>query len=51
MPDRDVGCYDINNLTDSDDDQNNNNQLPMTDDVDDIDFKNYKGIYANDESG
>jgi hypothetical protein len=45
--------YDINNLPDQDDDDLNNAGagMPVGDDVDDIDFNNYKGIYANDESG
>lgn len=44
-------AFDINQLPDNDDDGDQNQQLPVGDDVDDIDFQNYKGIYANDDSG
>lgn len=47
-----VEAYDINNLPDQDEDnQNNQGGLPVDEDVDDINFQNYKGIYANDDSG
>ena len=49
MPDH-CDAIDINNLPDNDDDQEEN-QMPVEEDCDDIDFKNYKGIYANDDSG
>ncbi len=40
-------AYDINNLDDKDD-----GDIRVDDDgEDDIDFKNYKGIYINDEPG
>ncbi|CDW78410.1 UNKNOWN [Stylonychia lemnae] len=48
MPDN-CDAIDINNIPEGHD--NNANQIPVGDDVDDIDFKNYKGIYANDDSG
>ena len=48
MPDNGE-AYDLNNHPEAHD--KNNNQIPVGDDVDDIDFKNYKGIYANDDSG
>ncbi len=46
MPDN-CDAYDLNQLPDHDEQQ----PVPVGDDVDDIDFKNYKGIYANDEAG
>lgn len=49
MPDN-CEAIDINNLPDNEDDVEDQN-LPVGEDVDDIDFKNYKGIYANDDSG
>jgi hypothetical protein len=48
MPDN-CEPIDINNLADNHNDHHD--QMPVGDDVDDIDFKNYKGIYANDDSG
>ena len=38
-------AFDLNNLPDD------NCEMPIEEDVDDIDFQNYKGIYANDDSG
>lgn len=38
-------AIDLNNLPDADDTKG------AADDCDDIDFQNYKGIYANDDSG
>ena len=43
MPDN-CEPFDLNNLPD-------NNVKQRDDDLDDIDFGNYKGIYANDENG
>ena len=43
MPDN-CEPFDLNNLPD-------NNGKPIEEDVDDIDFGNYKGIYANEENG
>jgi hypothetical protein len=45
MPADQCEAFDLNNLPDND------GEIPVGDDVDDIDFQNYKGIYANDESG
>lgn len=41
MPDKHTKPFDINALPDKEKDE----------DLDDIDFCNYKGIYANDEAG
>lgn len=46
MP-NDCEAFDLNKLPDNDDHQ----QVPVDDDVDDINFQNYKGIYANDDNG
>lgn len=43
MPDN-CEPIDINNLPDG-------NQIAHNDDLDDLDFGNYKGIYANEENG
>ena len=45
MPDN-CEPFDLNNLPD-----NNNQGKGCQEDLDDIDFGNYKGIYANDEAG
>lgn len=54
MPDHNqVEAYDINQLPDSDPQDPRNRQaapgVAVAEDVDDIDYNNYKGIYANDE--
>lgn len=46
MPDN-CDAFDLNDLPDNEEAA----QVPVAEDVDDIDFQNYKGIYANDESG
>lgn len=56
MPDHNqVEAYDINQLADTEtQDANQQHAAPgvaVGEDVDDIDYNNYKGIYANDESG
>lgn len=52
MPAEHCDAYDLNNLPDNEnDDQAQAAGMPVGEDVDDIDFQNYKGIYANDESG
>lgn len=52
MPTEQCDAYDLNNLPDNEnDDQAQAAGMPVGEDVDDIDFQNYKGIYANDESG
>ena len=44
-------AYDINNLPDNEEEQHQAAAMPVDEDVDDINYQNYKGIYANDESG
>jgi hypothetical protein len=45
MPDRDkLAPIDINSLPDK-------TETNQNEDLDDIDFQNYKGIYANDDQG
>ena len=45
MPDNGSDAFDLNQLPDKQED------LGVAEDVDDINFANYKGIYANDEAG
>ena len=47
MPADQCEAFDLNNLPDHEAQP----ELPVADDVDDIDYQNYKGIYANDDSG
>jgi hypothetical protein len=47
MPDHCAEAFDLNNLPDHEDQK----AVPVGEDVDNIDFQNYKGIYANDDAG